>query len=291
MKTRALLFPGLAGMLLALAACGDKQPGEDAVATVNGYEITNAELNNEMAASGVTETADENARRAALQAIINRKLLSDMAAENDLDKTPEFILNQQRMREALLAEAAIRSLAPEGSRARREDVDNYVKNNLAGGRTIYAIQGLQFPTPSKPGVMDKLGAAHSFEEVQAVLRDNGIEAQSGQMTWDSAAMPSELVQRINALPDGEPFIIPQANGMVAGVIREKRNVPLDANQSRDLAENAVAQQTVRTRVSDWLEQARHNATINYSDGYAPEGTPGQGAPESNAPPAAAAAAS
>ena len=61
--------------------------------------------------------------------------------------------------------------------------------------------------------------------------------------------------------------------MVAGVIREKRNVPLDANQSRDLAENAVAQQTVRTRVTDWLEQARHNATINYGEGFEPEGTP------------------
>lgn len=266
-----LLVTGLIGLVLALGACDSKAPGEDAVATVDGYEITLAELNHELAESGMPDTQDPATRQAALQAIINRKLLAAMAEESELDRTPDFILREQRMRDVVLADAAVRSLAPQEGRSSLDEVDAFLDTNLGQGRerTVYAVEGLRFARPRQAEVMDRLVAASSLEEIRRVLRDEDIESSGGTLAWDSATLPTDLVRRLNQLPDGEPFLMPEGNGIVAGVIREKRTMPLDPAQSRIIAESAVAQQTARTRVMDWLEQARHSATIQYGEGYAP----------------------
>ena len=272
MMSKNFVRIGVSAVLLSLAACGGKEPGEDSVAVVDGYEITIAELNQELAESGVQDVQDPAARQAALQAIINRKLLVAMAEENELDRTPDYVLKEQRMRDVLLADAAVQSLAPEASRTNDDDIDAYLQTNLSGGRerTVYAIEGVQFSRPKKPEVMDLLGAANNFEQLVGILRANDIQMQGGQLAWDSANMPTELVRQLNALPDGEPFLIPEGDGVVAGVIREKRRLPLNPQQSRSIAEAAVAQQTVRTRVNNWLEQARHSAEIRYGEGFDPQ---------------------
>lgn len=271
-KTRPLLLAGLAGLVLALGACGGKEPGEDAVATVDGYEITIAELNHELTEGGVQDTQDPAARRAAIEAIINRKLLAGMALDSELDRTPDFILKEQRLRDVLLADAAVQSLAPQGARFNEEDVDAFLETNLeqGRGRTVFAIEGLQFARPKKGEVMEQLGEAKSMGDIVRILRAADIEAQGGNLAWDSATMPTDLVRQLNQLPDGEPFLIPEGNRVVAGVIREKRNLPLEPGQSRKIAESAVEQQTVRARVMDWLEQARHSAEIQYGEGFAPD---------------------
>ena len=275
MKFNQLLIPGLAGAMLTLAACNGKKPGEDSVATVDGYEITLPELKQELSESGVQDTDDPVARRAALQAIINRKLLSQLAEKNELDRTPDYILKEQRMHDVLLADAAVKSLAPESSRSNKQQIDAFLNDNLGGGtaRTLYAVDALQFQRPSKPEIMNKLQTSKSLEEIVQILRDAKIQPQAGRLTWDSANMPTELVSQINKLPGSEPFLIPEGNGIVAGVIRDRRQVPIDPKQARALAQAAVSQQTIRTRVTDWLQQSRNSAKINYSEGYAPTASP------------------
>jgi EpsD family peptidyl-prolyl cis-trans isomerase len=280
-KTKAVPLSLLTGLVLALSACGEKAPGEDAVAVVDGYEITLAELNHELAAGGVQDAENPAARQAALEAIINRKLLAGLASEGELDRTPDFILKEQRMRDVLLADAAVQSLTPAGGGADAEAVEAYIATNLSNGtaRTAYAIQALQFSRPRQAEVMDRLEAADTFEAVQAVLQDANIKVRGGNLTWDSATMPTDLVRQLEQLPAGEPFIIPEGNSMVAGVVRQKQTVPLDRAQARPIAEAAVSQQTVRTRVMDWLEQARHSAEIQYGEGFAAPAANGMPAPQ------------
>ena len=272
MTIKPLLLAGLAGTILALAACDSKKPGEDSVATVDGYEVTISELNHELAESGVRDTADPAARRAALQAIINRKLLAKLAQDGELDRTPDFILREQRMQDLLLADAAVQSLAPKDSGGDVEAINSYLKTNLGGGRerTIYAIDGLQFARPDRQDVMDKLTSAHTLEQIRSALRSASIIPQGAKFNWDSAALPTELVSQLNRLPGGEPFLIPQGNNVVAGVILAKQAQPIDPQQARRIAEAAVGQQTIQARVADWLQQARGSATIEYADGFAPD---------------------
>ena len=272
MKINPLALAGLAAVALTLGACNGKEPGEDSVATVDGYEITTAELNHELAQSGAQDMQDPAVRQAALEAIINRKLLASMAQENELDRTPDYILKEQRMRDVLLADAAVESLAPEGSRSKEEEVDAFIATNLSQGsaRTVYAIEGLQFIRPRKSDVWDKLAASTSMAEIRGILESADIEAQGGNVAWDSASLPTDVVRRLNMLKEGEPFLIPDGNGVFAGVVLGTRSQPLEPRQARMIAEAAVGQQTMRKRVMDWLEQVRHTAKVQYGEGFGPE---------------------
>ena len=273
----AILLPALAACLLSLAGCGSKQPGDDAVATVNGYEITLAELNSELTAQGVQNLDDPQVRKAALQAIINRKLLMGLAEERELDRTPEFILREQRMRDQMLAEAAIQYLAPAGGAPDSKAINDFIENAKASGeRTLYQIDALRLASRPEPAVMKALEGATTFAEIQRIVLEAKVPTQGGQMTWDSTVIPADLTRQLNALPPNEPFVMAEQNSVLAGVIRDKVRQPLDATQTRNMAEAMVGQQTIRNRVGTWLQEARSSAEIEYSDNYDPEASGPQG---------------
>jgi EpsD family peptidyl-prolyl cis-trans isomerase len=265
-----IVLSGLAGCLISLAACGSKQPGDDAVATVNGYEVTLAELNHEMTEQGVQNLEDPQVRRAALQAIINRKLLMGLAEERELDRTPEFILREQRMRDQMLAEAAIQYLAPTSGEPDAEGVAAFIQNaNAAGERTIYQVDALRLAVRPSPEVMRALERASTFTEIGQIIQREKLPGQAGQIQWDSAVIPAELTRQLNALPDGEPFVMAEGDSVLTGVIRNKVRQPLTTAQTRNMAQAVVGQQSIREKVGSWLEEARSSAEIEYADDFDP----------------------
>ena len=86
---------------LALTACDlgkakeAKAPAGQVVATVDGEEITARELRAELQGmSFPSPQARKSAEQAALQSIIDRKLLAKAAEEAKLDETPDFALQK-----------------------------------------------------------------------------------------------------------------------------------------------------------------------------------------------------
>lgn len=280
MKSAVSLFPCLAAILLTVSACGDKQPGEDAVVVVNGHEITETELNHELSKRGIPASADPALRRAAVEAIVNRRLLVDMAIDRELDRTPEYILEEERMREMLLAESAMQWLAPNSGEADAEAIETLLESNLAGGqRTIFAVNTLQFQRPEDAALMQELSDASSLAEIQAHLTEADINPASARLTWDSATMPPELFGQVSGLPNGELFLIPMNEGMLAGVIADRRQLSLSPDEARALASSAVAEREVRGRLESWLQDARRSAEISYGEDYGPESVQDEEQPE------------
>ena len=92
----------LAAATLAVSGCDKKAEGQ-VVAIVNGEEISAAELNAELRNVNLPAGADaKRARTAILQSIIDRRVISQQAREDGLDKSPDFLNQQRRMTEELL---------------------------------------------------------------------------------------------------------------------------------------------------------------------------------------------
>lgn len=271
MSRTARMIPILGACLLSLPSCSSKEPGKDAVAIVDGYEITTAELNHELAQQGIAGAEDPAATRAAVEAIINRKLLVALAEERELDRTPEVILAEQRLREQLLANAAIRALVPAGKAPDPKEVGTFLAKMQEAGnqRTVYRIQALRFAVPSDQTVLQSLEQAKTLKAVAETLEKADVKMQGGDLTWDSAAMPNELVRQLESLPEGEPFVIAQPEGALAGVIRQKQRQAMTPEQVRELANAAVGQQSITRTVGEWLQGARAAAEINYTEGFGP----------------------
>ena len=87
----------IAFSLFALAAC-DKEPTGQVAAVVNGDEITLQEINAELGNAPIPEGVDKKAvQQAALQRILDRRLLAQSAREEDLDKSPEYMLRERQV--------------------------------------------------------------------------------------------------------------------------------------------------------------------------------------------------
>ena len=99
-------------------------------------------------------------------------------------------------------------------------------------------------------------------------------------------MTPELYGQVSGLPEGEPFLIPMGEGMMAGVVVQTRRMSMSPEETRALAASAVTQRTALERVQNWLTNARYSAEINYGEGFAPADDAG---PKGDAEPAGAAA--
>ncbi|WP_337180128.1 hypothetical protein [Sphingopyxis granuli] len=271
MRTKNLTAIALA--CLSLAAC-DKEPTGQVAAVVNGEEITLQEVNAELGNVNIPDGVDKKVvQQAALERVVERRLLAQAARDEGLDKTPDYLLRERQLRDALL----VQLMGQKAQRAQRvpeqAEIDKFVADNpdMFADRKIFAIDRIQFPLPKDMGALKALENDHSMEAVAAHLQELGIKFARADAQMDSAQVGKQRMQQIRALPAGEPFIAPE-NGMVTvAVIKSERAVPLTGDAARPLAVQAIQNQQLTSAMQDRLKQARAAAEIKYQPDFAPKG--------------------
>lgn len=271
MRTKNLTAIALA--CLSLAAC-DKEPTGQVAAVVNGEEITLQEVNAELGSVNIPDGVDKKVlQQAALERVVERRLLAQAARDEGLDKTPDYLLRERQLRDALL----VQLMGQKAQRAQRvpeqAEIDKFIADNpdMFADRKIFAIDRIQFPLPKDMGALKALENDHSMEAVAAHLQELGIKFARTDAQMDSAQVGKQRMQQIRALPAGEPFIAPE-NGMVTvAVIKSERAVPLTGDAARPLAVQAIQNQQLTSAMQDRLKQARAAAEIKYQPDFAPKG--------------------
>ncbi|WP_186402022.1 SurA N-terminal domain-containing protein [Sphingopyxis sp. P1IMeth2] len=271
MRTKTVTAIALA--CLSLAAC-DKEPTGQVAAVVNGEEITLQEVNAELGNVNIPDGVDKKVvQQAALERVVERRLLAQAARDEGLDKTPDYLLRERQLRDALL----VQLMGQKAQRAQRvpeqAEIDKFIADNpdMFADRKIFAIDRIQFPLPKDMGALKALENDHSMEAVAAHLQELGIKFARTDAQMDSAQVGKQRMQQIRALPAGEPFIAPE-NGMVTvAVIKSERAVPLTGDAARPLAVQAIQNQQLTSAMQDRLKQARAAAEIKYQPDFAPKG--------------------
>ena len=274
----------LIGILFALAllpGCGEKATGQT-VAVVNGEEITAGELNAELAAANLPPTADKEVRTQLLQNIINRRLMAQRAREMGVDKSPDYLTKKRQLDEQLLISLSAERQADTTSLPDPKAIDAFIAANpgMFQNRQSLSLQQLQFPVPEDPKVQAQLKEAHSLDAITAALQGANLPFTRGSSKVDTGTLPTPVLAQINALPAGEPFIVPANGQMVASVIVGRDPLPVSADQSRKLAIEGMRKEGVSKRMEKELEQQRANAKIEYQPGYAPNSATAEAKPKS-----------
>ena len=134
-----------------LAACGSHDaPTGQVVATVDGTEITQSELNAELnGARATTATGQRELQQAALAAIVNRILLANAAADQKLADTPAGAIAAHRAEQLAkieLLEGHIRGGVP---RVSPEEANQFIADNpdLFNNRQIFLVEQIIVPNP------------------------------------------------------------------------------------------------------------------------------------------------
>jgi peptidyl-prolyl cis-trans isomerase C len=258
-------------LAIGLAAC-DKKPTGQIVAVVNGEEISLAELNQELRGARIPDNADKKAiMKQLLQRVVDRRLLAQAAKEQGIDRDPTFVSMQRRMSEDLLVQMYAKKAADGIKVPDAAAIDRYISENpnMFAQRSRLKLDQIVFDMPANPATLKQFANDHSLAAVATTLARLNIKYAQGEGALDTGTVPPQLLQQINALPAGEPFVVPMNGKVVVSVIKGREPVAIPAAQARPMAVEALRGQGLSKIGESRLKEARAKAKIDYQPDYAP----------------------
>jgi EpsD family peptidyl-prolyl cis-trans isomerase len=270
---------------LLLAGCGGGEAEGplakgQTVASVNGKDVTVHELNAELMGVNMPQgDARKQVEQAALQTVVGRTILADIARERGIDKSPTYLMQQRRANENLLVQMLRSDIASKLPPPTREEAEAYMRNNpdLFAQRKIYQLEQIQFATPADMSKIRRLEPLKTMEQVEQQLILDRIEYRRGNGRLDSIGTNPDVVRQISRLPAGEIFIVPQQGTVVANRITGVQTEPFAGDQAVAYAMNLIQNQRMQQAVERDLKAKIENArkTVKYQQGYEPRAQPKQ----------------
>ena len=259
--------------ILATACNRHSTPAGQTIATVDSGEITTSDLQLEMA--GIPPGQRKQAQPRLVQTLVDRKVLAQYAASQNMDRSPDYVLQLRRLTETLLADRAAQQIAA-GARQpiSINEISQYLDAHpdIASNRRLLAIDQLTFPTPDA-AVATELKPAKTLNDVIAVLQRHGIRAARNQTQIDTASLPDEFNAKLDHLQPGEPLTILNQPNSTSNVITGSKLMPLADVAAADVARQRINEQRVDTAIQQRGLALRNQAKITYAKGYAPTEAP------------------
>lgn len=279
---------------VALAGCGKggnngAAPTGQVAATVNGKEITASEVRLELGPLASDPRASERAQPAALQSIVNRKILADTAVERGLDKTPSAAIMLQKARDLALIQLLEENVRANLPKVSADEAAAYVRDNPQSfsQRQLISVDQVMVG-PVKPEIVQQMGPLKTMEEITALLDKNNVRYRRSAAVIDPVAIPPDAAKQIANLKVNDVFVLPNNGAVMVARIRERQAEPLSGTDASDIATQILTgqrtQNIVRQQFAQIIKQGEAKVNINaqYKPAPAPSG--------SGAAPAAGAAA-
>lgn len=285
-RARTLLLVATAA--LALAGCeklgigGKSAPKGQVVATLDGQEITVLEVNAELAGTAIPPTmARRDAEKLALENILTRRMLSKAAEERELNKRPEFLLQERRASEQLRVQALARDIASKVVTPTRDEADKFISENpyLFANRQFLIMDQIQFLRPEN---VEKLGleGAKTMAEVEQILTSNQIQFRRQPASLDTLGANPAFVKEVTTVlaknpeelfmfatrPEGAPAPV-----ILVNQVKETRQQPFTGDKAREYAVNFLRNERIQNALRSEVErqQKSQKERVVFQPGWEP----------------------
>lgn len=275
----------------ALSACGQK-PGDtapgQALASVNGVEITVLQLNDELARAGAGAggaAGEQAASKQLLQALIDRQLLQTEAAREKLDRDPKVMQAIERARALIVAQAWLQKRLGNLAHPSSADIEAYyyAHPQFFASRKQFAMDQLQLPTGAlTPALKQVVDTARSLDDVRAWLAENKVQASRSHVARSTADLAPALATRLLAMHKGQVFAVQEGErALVIGLV-DVQEAPVTLAVARPQIEQFLIRQRQKESAGAELARLRASAKIEYfNKALAADSTPA-GDPSSTA---------
>ena len=232
------------GSILVLGGCNWNRsvlPTGQVIATINGDEITAAELRLEM--NGLSQTGKRGAEleKLALQSLISRHLLADAAAGEKLDKRPVAAVLQKRAGQDVLVEMLMQQFRGASPPVSREESEQYVADHpaLFDQRRIFIVDQVILQSNSA-ALIRKLENRSSLEEMEALATHSNVGATRTVGTIDALGVDADFAEKLTQLPPEAIFILPDGAVTRINKIRTAIIEPVTGAAAVKLAQEMIA---------------------------------------------------
>ena len=260
---------------LFAGACG--QHGNDKaalrLASIDGRPITANDLAAERNGAIASPTDPSDAERAALQQMINRKLLAKDADGIDFKSDPASAARRDHLMEIAKADVIAAKLGATAPAPSPDEVDAFIAAHPEAfkDRKFLVLDQIQFKNPGSNLSLTAAAAAKSMDLVQQTIVAAKIPFQRGLSVIDTTGAPAAVVKQLLALSPGEIYQIVAGANVVEGQIVQMRPIPLTGPAAKEVAAQMLRNERGHTIVQQRLAALRKASKIQYNvPAYAPK---------------------
>lgn len=253
----------------ALPACGNKardgKPGQ-ALASVNGAEITVLQLNEELQRAGVGPAQQEAASKQLLQVLIDRQLLQTEAAKEKLDRDPRVMQAIERARALIVAQAYLQKRVGNQVRPTAAEVADYFNKNpqFFAHRKQFNMNELVIASGDlTPELKAAADAAKSLEEVAAWMETHKVKFGRTQVMRSTADLTPDMSAKLLGLPKGQLFIVKEGERSLLISIADIREAPVTLDTAAQQIEQFLFNKRNKEGATAELARLRASARIDY----------------------------
>lgn len=266
--TPRLLCAALVLLTVAgLSACGDKEkkPGQ-ALASVNGEEITVLQLNEEMQRANVQASQQDVASKQLLESLIDRQLLQNEAVKEKVDRDPKVVQAVERAKALIVAQAYMQKRIGNLARPTKEEVEDYFNKNpqFFSQRRQFDMKELIIASADMNDQLKAaMDSAKSLEDVATWLDANKVKYARTQLSRTSADLAPELSSKLLAMPKGQLFIIREGDRTLLISLADIRENPASLAQAAPQIEQFLFNKKNKDIADAELKRLRAVAKIEY----------------------------
>jgi peptidyl-prolyl cis-trans isomerase C len=274
---RSMPRAGTLLITLALAGCGAERGTRagQALASVNGTEITVLQLNEELQQATVPVARQEAASKQLLEALIERQLLQHEAMREKLDRDPKVMQAIERAKALIVAQAWLRKRIGQVERPSKAEVQEYYLKHpqFFANRIQFDLKQLVFATSDLDARLKRVADdAGSLEEVAAWMDAHKVRFVRGQVLRTSSDMPPELTARLADMPKGQLFIVKEGERSMFITVAATSPAPVSLEVAGAQIEQFLLNKKNKAAAESEIKRLRAGANIEYL------GTPGGAAP-------------
>lgn len=263
-----LLCAGLVVLAVAgLSACGNKEkkPGQ-ALASVNGEEITVLQLNEEMQRANVQAPQQEAASKQLLESLIDRQLLQNEAAKDKTDRDPKVVQAIERAKALIVAQAYMQKRIGTIARPTKQEVEEYFHKNpqFFSERKQFDMRELVIASADMNDPLKAaMDSAKTLDDVAAWLETHKVKFARTQLSRTSADLAPELSAKLLSMPKGQLFIIREGDRTLLISLADIRDNPVTLAQAAPQIEQFLFNKKNKDAADAELKRLRATAKIEY----------------------------
>ncbi|MGO4479263.1 EpsD family peptidyl-prolyl cis-trans isomerase [Massilia sp. 2TAF26] len=266
---KRVLCAALILVAATLSACGDKakekKPGQ-ALASVNGEEVTVLQLNEELQRAGVSAAQQDTASKQLLQVLIDRQLLEEAAAKENLDRDPKVMQAIDRAKSLIIAQAYLQKRVGNVTKPTPKEVEDYFNAHpeFFSNRKQFSMSEIVIGANDlTPEVRAAADSAKSLEEVAVWLDAHKLKYGRTQVTRSTADVPPELSSKLLGMPKGQLFVVKEGSRAMFISVTEVKDAPVTLAVASPQIEQFLVNKKNKELATAELQRLRADAKIEY----------------------------
>ncbi len=252
---------------VSISACSNKEKtAGQALARVNGEEITIHQVNDELSRTDVQAGQQEVSTKQLLESLIDSQLIIDEAKRNKIHRTPEVMQAIERAKARIIEQAYLEYVISKIAKPSMAEINDYFQKHpeYFADRKQFEMQQLVLSTKD---ISEELRlvftSAKSIDEIATWLDKHNVRYERGQLSRNTTNLPEQMAEKLQKMNKGQLFIVKEGERNLLNSIQEIKDSPVTLKKSIPLIEQYLLNKKSRETMNAEILHLRSLAKIEY----------------------------